>query len=92
MRDRNSKILLFTSLQMLIGSLCTFFAENNIIYRNFMSSNRQRILADFRLNPEVEVRSAACITMKDNKTLVRDRSYQIQSVFGHVKCSDFKAL
>ncbi|KAK6104768.1 SNF2 N-terminal domain family protein [Brugia pahangi] len=55
LRDPTSKTLLFTSLSMLINPLCSVLSENNIIFRNFLGVNRQKILADFRLKPEIEL-------------------------------------
>ncbi|VDK86818.1 unnamed protein product [Litomosoides sigmodontis] len=55
LRDPTSKTLLFTSLSMLINPLCLVLAENNINFRNFLGTNRQKILADFRLKPEIEL-------------------------------------
>ncbi|EJD75843.1 E3 ubiquitin-protein ligase SHPRH [Loa loa] len=55
LRDPTSKTLLFTSLSMLINPLCSVLSENNINFRNFLRTNRQKILADFRLKPEIEL-------------------------------------
>uniref|UniRef100_A0A0R3RM21 RING-type domain-containing protein n=1 Tax=Elaeophora elaphi TaxID=1147741 RepID=A0A0R3RM21_9BILA len=59
LRDPTSKTLLFTSLSLLINPLCCVLSENNINFRNFLGTNRQKILADFRLKPEIE---ASCFS------------------------------
>ncbi|KAM3718745.1 E3 ubiquitin-protein ligase SHPRH [Dirofilaria immitis] len=55
LRDPTSKTLLFTSLSMLINPICWVLSENDINFRNFLGTNRQKILADFRLRPEIEL-------------------------------------
>uniref|UniRef100_A0A8R1U2N9 RING-type domain-containing protein n=1 Tax=Onchocerca volvulus TaxID=6282 RepID=A0A8R1U2N9_ONCVO len=55
LRDPTSKTLLFTSLSMLINPLCGVLSENKINFLNFLGTNRQKILADFRLKPEIEL-------------------------------------
>ncbi|KAL3995109.1 Helicase conserved C-terminal domain family protein [Acanthocheilonema viteae] len=55
LRDPTSKTLLFTSLSVLINPLCCVLSENSINFRNFLGTNRQKILADFRLKPEIEL-------------------------------------
>lgn len=54
-KDPTAKILLFTSLQMLIAPLCAMMNENDIKFRSLLNSDRQKALADFRLKAEVEV-------------------------------------
>ncbi|KHN84478.1 E3 ubiquitin-protein ligase SHPRH [Toxocara canis] len=55
LHDPRAKTLVFTSLTSVIPTICGLLEENNIPYRNFSTGRRQMTLAEFRLNPKIQI-------------------------------------
>uniref|UniRef100_A0A0N5AI10 Helicase ATP-binding domain-containing protein n=1 Tax=Syphacia muris TaxID=451379 RepID=A0A0N5AI10_9BILA len=54
-RDPFAKILLFTSLINIIPIICKFLSANEISFRSFAQANKERALAEFVSDPNVQV-------------------------------------
>lgn len=55
-RDPWAKTLVFTSIPSIIPVISGLLQENNIPYRNYSVGKRQVTLAEFRLDPKIQVR------------------------------------